>query len=68
MPCDEIEFDRLLRAAVTAQALHSNSFTRKEIEVRAYEIYVSRGAVHGHHLEDWLQAEREVMAACRVSV
>ncbi|HEX5435827.1 MAG TPA: DUF2934 domain-containing protein [Gemmatimonadaceae bacterium] len=30
-----------------------------EIRVRAYEIYLERGAGHGRDLEDWLQAERE---------
>jgi hypothetical protein len=68
MLCDEIEFDRMLGAAATVQAFRNNSFARKEIEVRAYEIHVSRGAIHGHHLEDWLQAERDVMAARRVRV
>jgi hypothetical protein len=27
---------------------------------RAYEIFLARGAEHGHDLDDWLQAEREV--------
>lgn len=27
---------------------------------RAYEIYQSRGCVHGGDVEDWLQAEREL--------
>jgi hypothetical protein len=34
---------------------------REEIEARAYEIYLARGAQPGHELEDWLQAEREIM-------
>lgn len=34
--------------------------TREEIEQRAYEIYLARGVEHGHDLEDWVQAEREL--------
>ena len=36
--------------------------TPAEIAVRAYEIYLERGGGHGHSLEDWLQAERELSA------
>ena len=34
--------------------------SREEIELLAYNIYVSRGAVDGHDLEHWLEAEREL--------
>jgi DUF2934 family protein len=29
------------------------------IRIRAYQIYIERGAGPGHALDDWLQAERE---------
>lgn len=32
----------------------------KQIEIRAYELYLQRGGKDGHDLEDWLIAEREV--------
>ncbi|HEY6974248.1 MAG TPA: DUF2934 domain-containing protein [Nitrospiraceae bacterium] len=32
------------------------------IAVRAYELYVERGCRYGGALEDWLDAEREVLA------
>jgi hypothetical protein len=32
----------------------------EEIRRRAYEIYLERGERPGGHLEDWLQAEREL--------
>jgi hypothetical protein len=32
------------------------------IEVRAYQIYLSRGGIDGLDEEDWLKAEREVDA------
>lgn len=35
--------------------------TREEIALRAYEIYLERGAAPGHELEDWTRAERELM-------
>ena len=34
--------------------------TPAEVELRAYEIFVERGSVHGRDLDDWLQAEREL--------
>lgn len=34
---------------------------------RAFEIYEQRGGGHGHDWEDWLQAEREVLAALGTS-
>jgi hypothetical protein len=46
-----------LRANVIfeATALH------EQIEARAHEIFLRRGSEPGHELDDWLQAEREVM-------
>lgn len=32
-----------------------------EIARRAYERFVARGREHGHDLEDWLQAESELL-------
>ena len=34
--------------------------TREEIESRAYEIYIERGAAPGRDVDDWLQAELEL--------
>lgn len=34
---------------------------RDDIEVRAYQIYVSRNREPGHEVDDWLQAERELL-------
>jgi hypothetical protein len=31
------------------------------IRSRAYKIYEQRGRQHGHHLDDWLMAEAEVV-------
>ena len=35
--------------------------TGEEIELRAYQIYVERDGAHGQDVEDWLQAERELV-------
>jgi len=32
----------------------------EEIRVRAYELYMERGCQHGHEVDDWCQAEREL--------
>jgi hypothetical protein len=40
-----------------------NEPARKEIERRAYELYLARGEVCGHDRDDWLQAERELREA-----
>jgi HSP20 family molecular chaperone IbpA len=34
---------------------------RERISRRAYENFVDRGAVHGHDVGDWLEAERELI-------
>jgi len=34
--------------------------TDRDIARRAYELYEARGREHGHDLDDWLQAEREL--------
>jgi hypothetical protein len=35
------------------------------IRVRAYELFLGRGATHGHDIADWLNAERELLGARR---
>ena len=32
----------------------------ERIQERAYEFFVRRGGTHGHAMEDWLAAEREI--------
>src|ERR1700722_16449954 len=38
-----------------------NSPTEEQVRMRAYQIYLERGGQHGHHRDDWLQAEYELM-------
>ena len=35
--------------------------TQQEIAARAYQIYLDRGREEGHAIDDWLQAEYELM-------
>lgn len=66
-------FDRLLRLAASyssprpaagrggSQASGRKSPLTEEIERRAYDIYLSRGGADGNDVDDWLQAERQVL-------
>jgi len=33
-----------------------------QIRQRAYELYVEQGCIAGHETEDWIKAEREILA------
>jgi hypothetical protein len=35
---------------------------RDDIARKAFDIYVARGGEHGHDLEDWLNAESQLLA------
>src|SRR5262249_53615302 len=53
--------------SVESQAPASNghgqaSDVQDEIRRRAYELYQERGCEPGHEVEDWFEAERQVMA------
>ena len=39
-----------------------NESLRKKIEVRAYQLFLKRGGVHGYAMEDWAKAEKEILA------
>ena len=38
---------------------------RERVASRAYELYIARGGQHGRALEDWLEAEQELLQASR---
>ena len=69
----EAAFEQLLRLAssyasspTAAAQGRSHSTVRRspmtdDIELRAYHLYLGRGATHGHDLDDWLEAERQVL-------
>ncbi|HUK57009.1 MAG TPA: DUF2934 domain-containing protein [Nitrospiria bacterium] len=39
---------------------------REQVAQKAYELYEKRGGLHGHDIEDWLEAERLIQAATKV--
>lgn len=41
----------------------SGDVTDRDIARRAFELYCARGCEHGHDVDDWLQAERELQGA-----
>ncbi len=51
--------DRASTSLATATLAHS------EIARRAYDHYLARHCEHGHDLDDWLQAERELTQTAR---
>ena len=42
--------------------MRSQELTEEIIRMRAYFLFEQRGGRHGNDLDDWLQAEAEVMA------
>jgi hypothetical protein len=34
--------------------------TYEDVARRAYDLFVSRGSEHGHDVDDWLEAERQL--------
>lgn len=74
----DVAFEQLLRLAASyasaqrASGSGSGPAVRKSplneaIELSAYHIYLGRGATHGHDLDDWLQAERQVLEGLKRS-
>jgi hypothetical protein len=37
------------------------NLTPEQIAARAYQLYLERGRTNGHDVDDWLQAEYELM-------
>ena len=38
---------------------------REQIAARAYQLFLQRNQVHGHDVDDWLEAERSIMTERR---
>ena len=47
---------------VRESSLTQDELLRQRIAERAYQLYECRGCCHGHDVEDWLEAERLVLA------
>jgi hypothetical protein len=46
----------------SAPANSSSADLEVKIRERAYQLFVERGSTPGHENEDWLRAEREILA------
>jgi|HubBroStandDraft_6_1064221.scaffolds.fasta_scaffold1954474_1 uncharacterized protein (UPF0303 family) len=75
----EAAFEQLLRLAASygsqqslaslaadgARAKARKNPIAADIELRAYQIFLQRGSAHGNDLDDWLTAERQVLAGLK---
>ena len=52
---------RLVRRTSRATTPPPSPASHEEIAVRAYELFEHDGRTHGHDLEHWLQAERQLV-------
>jgi Protein of unknown function (DUF2934) len=41
--------------------------TYEDVACRAYDLFLSRGSQHGHDVDDWLEAERQLAIATTLS-
>jgi len=57
-----VDLDLLARIEETRSGLLSDPSVRERISQRAYERYQSRGGEPGRDVEDWVQAENEVLS------
>lgn len=76
---NEAAFEQLLRLAASytsrqslaslaaddARPHSSKNPIAADIELRAYHIFLQRGAAHGYDIDDWLTAERQVLAGLK---
>lgn len=59
---------RAVKNPTSISSNHDSRFAEpswEEIRVRAYEKYIERGRTDGRDLEDWFQAEKELVATGR---
>jgi len=54
--------ERSSPTAPKSRAASNGQPAREEIALRAYHIYLQRGAAPGSEFEDWMQAERQLIA------
>jgi Protein of unknown function (DUF2934) len=52
-----------VKRATTEQALTPIEPPPTEVARLAHELFLSRGGAHGHDLEDWLEAERQMRSS-----
>jgi hypothetical protein len=57
----EVEREREIETNPHVENQPSGTITQEEIAQRAYALYEARGREDGHDLDDWLEAERELL-------
>jgi Protein of unknown function (DUF2934) len=57
----EVEREREIETNPDVENQASVTITQEEIAQRAYALYEARGREDGHDLDDWLEAERELL-------
>jgi Protein of unknown function (DUF2934) len=59
---EPMDLERETANADTAEGLRCNTFfepDKEEIARRAYDLYLARGQVAGHEMDDWIEAKRQ---------
>ena len=51
---------QIVPVPTTDSSSANQTSAQEEIAIRAHEIFLERGAIPGHDLDDWLQAELEI--------
>jgi hypothetical protein len=64
-PADPIETPRESAAPQDTGDTTAANIDRQRVASRAYELYVARGGQHGRALDDWLEAEQELLESTR---
>ena len=55
------------RVTVKLPTTQPDPMVEHETRNRAYELYLKRGSAHGHDVDDWLQAEAELVYGHSIS-
>jgi hypothetical protein len=70
-PVTQAQAPKEIKPAAAAPAVQAASVatprpapSQEQIARRAYELFLARGGEHGHHDEDWNQAERDLRLGC----
>jgi Protein of unknown function (DUF2934) len=57
---------RKTKALKLVIAEHHRAITKDDVARRAYELFLARGGTEGHDVQDWLEAERQLVAESMV--
>jgi hypothetical protein len=58
----------IVKSASSATEMQISTGLEEQIRYRAYQLYEQRGNADGYELEDWLQAEAEILGSKREPV